>query len=231
MKIEFYPSSTEVELIVPAPKPAAHYIPEWYKKVPKFSDKNLEVSLGKLKGPGIKSCMPFLDGMINGYIQETWQDLIVDYRNGSLNVNFPTDPPLADSRGDNYHSPIGKDFYPNEFVWRVPWMPRLPKGYSMLFVSPINHVELPFQTASGIMDSDVFYHIPFGNFPFYIKSGFTGLIPAGTPMYQMIPIKRETWTGHPQKFSAPEQLKREYVVRRKSFGSYKDIFHVKKLFS
>jgi antitoxin (DNA-binding transcriptional repressor) of toxin-antitoxin stability system len=32
-----------------------------------------------------------------------------------------------------------------------------------------------------------------GNFPFYIRKGFSGVIEAGTPIAQIIPIKREPW--------------------------------------
>jgi hypothetical protein len=32
-----------------------------------------------------------------------------------------------------------------------------------------------------------------GNLPFFMKEGFTGMIPAGTPIAQLIPIKRASW--------------------------------------
>lgn len=230
MKIEFYPSSKEVELVVPCPKPAGHYIPEWYKSIPKFSEKNIDLEALNTKGLGIKSCVPFLDSMLSGYIQETWQDIVVDFRDSKLSVTHPTTPEILTSR-DRVHMPIGKEFYQTEFTWQVPWMPKLPAGWSMLYTSPINHAELPFQCATGIMDSDVFYHIPFGNYPFYIKYGFRGVIPAGTPMFQMIPIKRESWSSSTHKFNASEQLKREYPLRQKSFGAYRKLFHIKKEYS
>ena len=44
---------------------------------------------------------------------------------------------------------------------------------------------------SGIIDSDK-YSSP-GNLPFFIKEGFTGMIPAGTPYLQIVPIKRSSW--------------------------------------
>jgi hypothetical protein len=34
-----------------------------------------------------------------------------------------------------------------------------------------------------------------GNIPFFIKEGFSGVIPKGTPIAQVIPFKRESWTS------------------------------------
>lgn len=228
MKIEFYPSSKEVELLVPPPKPAAYYIPDWYKRIPKFSEKNVNILDLAEEGPNVKSCPPFADAMMTGYIQETWQDIVIGFKDGQLALNFTTTPEIAGSRGDRIDLPIQKDFYQNEFVWRTPWIPKLPDGWSMLFMSPLNHVELPFVTVSGVMDSDKFYHVPNGNFPFYIKSGFTGVIPAGTPMFQMIPIKRESWESSIQEWDEEAQTKRQHEVRKKAFGGYKRFFHVRK---
>jgi hypothetical protein len=231
MKIQFYPSSRDTALVVPPPKPAAFYIPEWYKKIPKFAETDLHLNdNGRVEGVNIKSCMPFLDSMINGYIQETWQDIIVEHRDGKLTVASPSGPQITDSRGDNFHSPIGKGFYQNEFVWKAPWIPRMPKGWSILYTSPANHSQLPFETATGIVDADNFYHSPFGNLPFYIKHGFTGRIPAGTPMYQMIPVKRESWESEVMPWNEPEQRKRIAMVASKAYGAYKDLFHTKKEF-
>jgi hypothetical protein len=66
---------------------------------------------------------------------------------------------------------------------------------------PLNRVDLPFITISGIIDFDKSIHAPIGNIPFFIKKGFTGTIPAGTPMFQMIPFKREDWKSENQTYS------------------------------
>jgi len=127
MKIEFYPSSKEVSLVVPPPKPAAFYTPAWYKKIEKFSEKDLDSDKPELAGPNVKSCVPFFDAMTAGYIQETWQDIVVDYRNDNLSVMFPVTPKIMETR-KRVSIPIGKEFYPTEFVWFIPWMPRYQMG-------------------------------------------------------------------------------------------------------
>ena len=48
-------------------------------------------------------------------------------------------------------------------------------------------------TLSAIVDCDEDL-LGSGRIPFYIKDGFKGLVKKGTPIFQIIPIKREDWT-------------------------------------
>jgi hypothetical protein len=50
---------------------------------------------------------------------------------------------------------------------------------------------LPFYVPSAIVDSDIWALPAF--IPFFIKRNFIGKIEKGTPIFQMIPIKREDW--------------------------------------
>jgi hypothetical protein len=230
MIIEFLPSSAEVAAVVPPPKPSAYYAPEWYKDSKKFTTRKIDIDDLESSGMGIKSCVPFFDAMVSGYIQETWQDLVVARGvDGKINVRFSVPPDMVFSR-DVSHLPMGDLFYPAEFTWRIPWIPKLPKGWSVMLTTPLNHVELPFECATGIIDSDSFYHIPFGNYPFYLKKDFEGIIPAGTPMYQIIPFKRESWKSKNKKFNFVEHSKREFFVRKTAFAAYRKMFHQKKEF-
>jgi hypothetical protein len=40
---------------------------------------------------------------------------------------------------------------------------------------------------------------PTGNVPFYIKKGFEGIIPQGTPIAQLIPFRQENWSSKKTK--------------------------------
>ena len=71
---------------------------------------------------------------------------------------------------------------------------------------------------SGIIDFDKSIHAQIGNIPFYIKRGFTGNIPAGTPMFQIIPIKREDWQSENQEYSNLFWEKR--IGERKGFADF-----------
>lgn len=224
-EIEFIPSSEECQFKVKTPSPAKNYIPDWYKDIKAVTESNITADLEQ----NIKMCMPFLDSMTTGYIQETWCDILIDIKNGELVYRYSDSPEIISIR-DKVSIPIDNTYYPYEFIWKGAWMPKLPKGYSALITHPFNNVNLPFTTLSGIIDSDIFHHTRFGNFPFYIKNNFTGIIPAGTPMYQIIPIKRDKWISKSKNYDHPSAESKEHLMRHKFLGVYKNIFWQKKLY-
>lgn len=223
------PVTKEFELVAPMPKPAKLYIPEWYKQIPatkdiEFRDGNLINDIG-----AVKRCMPFLDSLTTGYIQESWCDIHIHNRNNIITYTHSAPPTIMAAR-DRKALTISEKYYALEFTWRMPWAPKLPKGYSAMYTHPLNRIDLPFTTTSGIVDSDLFFHTSEGggNYPFYIEKDFEGIIPAGTPMYQIIPIKRESWKSSPIPFNEDDSIRRDRVVRRHFFNSYKKQFWQKK---
>jgi len=70
-----------------------------------------------------------------------------------------------------------------------------------------------------------------GNYPFFLKKDFEGIIPAGTPMYQMIPVKRDSWQGESMPFDEIEATRMEYNIKRFFYGGYKKLHWVKKDYS
>jgi hypothetical protein len=230
MKIKFYPVSKHINENIPSPKPAAKYIPEWYKNKKRFDGKSFTEVI-ETKSFGIKSCVPFLDSMINGYVQETWCDIYIDYDKEKRVLNYFSAFENQIIRARDSVNTVSDDlFYPVEFIWTTCWSTILPKGYSALITHPLNHLELPFFTLSAIIDFDKYKNSQVGNIPFYIKKDFTGLIPAGTPMYQIIPIKRENWESEALEYNEKENKKIDYVQNREFFGVYKKYFHSKKEF-
>jgi hypothetical protein len=67
-----------------------------------------------------------------------------------------------------------------------------------MFCNPANRFDLPFQTITGIVDCDKYPGQV--HFPFFLKEGFTGIIPKGTPIVQIIPIKRDSWKREHLKY-------------------------------
>jgi hypothetical protein len=226
MKIEFIPSTKQCELYVKSPMPAKNYLPEWYKEIKPVTKSSLKFNN---YGPelNVKMCMPFLDSMTAGYIQETWCDIFIEYKNDEIHYRYSEDPEIISIR-ERVSLPITDEYYPFEFVWKEPWTAKLPKGYSAIVTHPFNSVDLPFFTLTGIVDADMYNHTRLGNHPFYLKSGFTGIIPAGTPMYQIIPFKRESWESAKLEYDPFESEKKHYLIGRKFFGSYRDLFWQKK---
>jgi hypothetical protein len=233
MKIEFIPISKESELVVPRPKPAKNYIPQWYKDVPR-PPKELEFSSpGEISNLNIKSCIPFLDSYNEGYIQETWTDIYISSEDGQTisDYNWPIGPTIMSHRRSRTGFKISNLFYDMEFMWHEQWLPKTPEGYSVIYTSPLNRFDLPFRSLDAVIDSDKYYHQYGGNYPFYIEKGFSGVIPAGTPMYQIIPIKRENWNSSQEKYDADTHKVRNHLIRKHLTRGYQKLFWQKKNFN
>lgn len=200
-KIQFIPSSLYTENFLDPPEPAKKHIPQWYKDIKNDVKKNPVFNNGNLDG-NVKMCMPFFDSFTNGYIQKTWCDIYIKKYGDVIGFNYSiADTKIMDVR-DRCSIPFyNEEFYSEEFTWRSHWILKTPKNYSVLICHPLNRLDLPFYTLSGIIDSDIYFHTKDGNLPFYIKKDFEGLIPKGTPMYQIIPIKRDNWEKNNIKYN------------------------------
>jgi hypothetical protein len=230
MKIEFIPSSKEVELIVPPPEPGRTLIPEWYKKLSNFDPNNVEWDRNLVKNKNVKMCMPFLDSYLAGYIQRTWCEIYLDVVNEKeLVIHYADNPQIVEVR-ESISMPISDDYYGAEFVWCQPWIPKTPDGYSCLMTHPFNRFEMPFYTVTGIVDTDKFHHQPFGRMPFYIKKGFRGVIPIGTPMYQIIPFKNDRFESEIKKYDEEFFILKRKDHLKKFWRSYREKFWQKKVY-
>lgn len=158
--------------------PAKKFIPDWYR-VGNFDS--------------LKSCMPFLDSFLTGYIISLPYDLHV-------RLNGDT-PEIKLSDGTIYNGSVRDiesknlvpfSHYDVEFAWDLCTAITIPSGSSILFTHPLNRHDLPFTTLSAVVDGE-FTLIPHGAIPFYIKSGFEGVIEAGTPIAQIIPFRQDSW--------------------------------------
>lgn len=215
-KIKFYSDRPDLDLLKPIP--ASRVIPEWYRKMP-----------GVIGGVDtIKKCIPFLDAFTSGYIIPLPMDVI--YHNESK--QFVTQSSM---KINSDHMKTQTEFIqlPEEYddqphKWMNNWLIKTPKGYSTLFIHPANREDLPFKSIMGIVDTDK--HPVLINFPFFIKKDFNGIIPAGTPMIQAIPFKREEWSsvindtdGIPKFFGGADNL-------NPPFNWYKRKWWTKKVF-
>lgn len=233
MKIEFIPSNIQVEKMLEIPKPSKTYIPQWYKNIKTINSVILDEH-GDPKQLNVKNCVPFLDSLTHGYIQSTWCDIYIKNENNKIDFLSSTGnhlPNIMGHRNTTTDIEASQYYEKDEFVWFVNWIPKVPKGWSVLIVPPLNHFDLPFTTTSGIIDADEFFHIPSGQMPFYLKKGFQGLIPAGTPMYQIIPIKRENWNSEKIDFDELTQQKKYAKVMSYFLNAYRNHFWKKKIFN
>lgn len=194
--IKWIPDSLDAWEKVSSPKPSKRYIPEWYKNIPLWHDGKKDIKFfedGNFEtNATVKKCVPFMDTFLTGYIQELWCDIIFykkDDNSIAYEHNYHTDP--ISKREKTSLRLDKKMWHGEEFAWKTQWEPQTPEGYSSLYIHPLNRIDLPFFTLSGIIDTD---NWPItGYYPFILNKNFVGKIERGTPIYQIIPMKREEW--------------------------------------
>jgi hypothetical protein len=167
---------------------------------------------------------------MSGYIQETWCDIqITVHDDGSCEYYFANQPDIIAHRAPM--SQISEGYYQWEFLWKQPWGIETPKGWSSLITQPLNQIHLPFETMSGIVETDTFYQLPFpNNVPFLLKKGFDGVIPAGTPMFQIIPFQRKEWEHEICQYDEYANLTDLAKVRKYFRNGYKKVHWKRKVF-
>lgn len=228
-KIIFNPSSKDHHASVPPPKPAVRYKVDWWENIDAFykTDNIYKNSSDHLT---IKHCIPFRDSIFAGYIQESWQDIRFDMNDENFEYNFPMQPEIISHR-EISSIPVGSEFYPIEFVVKVPWMPQTPKGWSVLITQPFNRPELPFYSPTGIIDTDLLNNSAgVANLPIYLRKDAPSVVRAGTPLYQIIPFKRENWHSEVADFNELAQKRILSTLHKTFWGGYKKFFWQKKTY-
>lgn len=203
------------------PVPASKMLPEWYKNTPSYLRDKKEVIHGSITGT-IKKCVPVFDAITAGYIIPTQIDVYVEQENELPYYNWVSKEVLQ------FHPLEQAVFHPLQNgapypKWLNPYAIKTPPGYSTLFIPPMHRENNFFTILPGVVDTDT-WTSPV-NFPFVLNdSKFEGLIPAGTPMVQVIPFKRESWE---MKFGSEEELHEVNNVyaklQTKFFDKYKNM--------
>jgi hypothetical protein len=209
------------------PLPASLLLPDWYKNLESYmSGEKKPNGEGTTTGTA-KRCMPIFDAITSGYIIFTHSDLWISQRPDENTGKIVPYYEWAHFGAIQFHPkgqlpqhPDGRSqdvAYPK---WMNAWSIKTPPGYSTLFVSPL-HRETPIMCLPGVVDTDT-YTAPV-NFPFVLKDPkMEGLIPAGTPIVQVIPLKRDAWKiefGSQEDLNAQEKIFTK--LRTKFFDSYK----------
>jgi hypothetical protein len=220
-------------------------IPEWYKK--------LEHSINDKT---IKGCMPFLDTLTSGYLLKMPQDFYIRHNVDSKNNegkeikdSFQTfglhnHLQLLNAKKINLNSGFDahsiKQVENSPFIeknknlpfYKIlnPWKIKTPKGYSCLFVSPLNNSDDRFSIISGIVDTDTFPNEI--NFPIIINGDkypiLETTIKKGTPYVQVIPFKRDNWKMNIKSREQKEIQNSIIFYELKLLNAYKEKYWNKK---
>jgi hypothetical protein len=240
-EIEFSAQKDYFALEEDYPIPAKLNIPEWYKK--------LEHTVLKKT---IKGCMPFLDSLTAGYLLKMPQDFYV--RHNVLNEKNEKDSfqtfglydqsQLLHTQFINLNSALDVhstkqldgspliDKNKNLPFYKIlnPWTIKTPKGYSCLFVPPLNNSDDRFSIIPGIVDTDTFSNEI--NFPIIINGDkypiLEDTIKKGTPYVQVIPFKRDSWKMSLKSKKQKEILNSKLFYGLRLLNIYKDKYWSKK---
>ncbi len=215
-QIVFHSDSTNLEILPPAP--ASKIIPGWYRKMSGVNEKVMS----------LKKCVPFLDSITSGYIIPLSADITWDKKSKYFYSNSQVDITSMHENSQVKDFDLPEEYDTTPHKWENRWFAKTPKGYSTLFVHPLNRIDLPFYSLSGIVDTDK--HPMIINFPFFLKKNFEGTIKSGTPIIQAIPFKRDKWSHKIIDQGASHLYPYTYKVMEPPFGFYKRNFWTRKEF-
>lgn len=222
-KIKFIATDGNMKDIWPNPKPASRFIPDEYKKLKRFKDDNLH-------DPTVKTCVPFLDSLILGYIIPFDQDYLVDPIENDFSVT-PANKNASSEFHDKEQLPKEWQKISGEKVGKFmnKWLIKTPPGYSCLFVQPMNRMEERFDIIPGVVDTDTYLNLI--NFPYFLKKRDEQfLFKRGEPMVQVIPFKREPWKMWSGFYYEKAHSKILNILNNEWMDRYKKYFWSKKSF-
>lgn len=208
---------------IPFPTPAAQHVPDWFRKLP------MELDTPGADGQPWKTmsaCLPVHDAFALGWVLPTPFDLGVGRdEDGQLIFQWPENVPFAPVELMN-PAQIGADKPPFQNALPLkfvnPWRVKLPPGWSAAFLHPLNHFELPFRIFDAVVDCDVLHKpvdIPFR----WTAAEEQVLLPAGTPMVQVVPFERRLAPPHADiRAETPEETAEREAASRTKPGEPSD---------
>lgn len=234
VKVEFIPSTGDLGLdsfLLDAshvkPQPIVKNLSEGFRKCPvSFGSRPDEIT--------VKRCIPFLDAISTGYVIKAHVDFSltsIDTATGEAEVSYNRNLPYSPVQS---HLNLQAEYLFNEldiehktiYKWLNPWSIHTPKGYSCLFLHPLNSGSKDLRFLGGIVDTDTYY-APV-NFPFYLNKGVKDFnVKAGDPLIQVIPFKREKHKLIVREYTQKELKKRwaaDFFNKHVFSGAYRKFF-------
>lgn len=178
---------------IPHPQRAIRFAPEWFKRLDR------EMGMKDAHGlPGLtaKACLPMTDAFSLGFVIPLPFDVQFHIPADRVSIQLGWADNVPFQPVEQHHpaqigapAPPFASTMPLKFI--NPWRVIVPDGYSVLFTQPFNQPGLPFTCFTGLVDCDRLDTTV--NLPF-MWTGECGdhLLAAGTPIAQLIPIRRET---------------------------------------
>lgn len=205
---------------IPAPDRAIRFAPDWFKRLNREMGMTYESGLPAMTA---KACLPMTDAFALGFVIPLPFDVLIRVPEDrvSIQLGWAEDVPFAPLE-QHHPAQIGAPEPPFEQVMPLkfinPWRIKLPAGWSLLFTQPLSRPDLPFTCFSGLVDADRFDTTV--NMPF-AWTGPVGdhYLPAGTPIAQLVPIRRDAMikSGGARAATAGE-LAEQAAARDRKYG-------------
>jgi len=193
MNITFRCDPALIELL-PRPVPAKAVLPDWLRAMaPRVVSGVHQRSIRT-----VKQCPPFVDAMMHGFMLLLPCDVTVAAGQFSWDWPLPALTVAGHPRAPlSFHvpeqiagSPLAHGVQ-SAIKFNSFWTIELEPGWSLMAVHPVNRLDLPFRTLTGLVDADRFNEVGI-NFPaVWVDAGFEGVLPRGTPFAQCYPVPRE----------------------------------------
>jgi hypothetical protein len=173
--------------IIAEPVPAKSVVPTWFRRLPGIDKSQLSATNN---GITVKRCLPFVDALTAGWIVPLAAAVRLEISEGGRTVSAGWEFDREMVSNHNAFQVAGSPYAPHPpMKFHNHWTIRTPKGWSCLFLPPINRPNGTIEVLSGLVDTDI-YRSPI-NFPFVaIAPDGVHTLEKGTPLVQVIPFRR-----------------------------------------
>ena len=232
MRIRFGCDPVLYDVLQP-PLLARDVLPDWLRQMPgkAYSD-----TYGQ-DVRTIKHCPPFVDAMTHGFVMTLPCDVAMsagklswNWRHPPISVEGHTSSPIsfhvpAQLLGTPLHDPSHAALKFNSF-----WTIELEPGWSLMATHPINRLDLPFRTITGLVDSDRFHDVGIFFPALWVNFDFSGVLPRGTPIAQCFPVNRAVLDLDCRPFTVAEaeRYATTGAAVRSEHGVYRKLFRAPK---
>jgi Family of unknown function (DUF6065) len=177
----------EDEGVIAEPVPAKGVLPGWFRQLPGVDKSQVSATNNGLT---VKRCLPFVDAMSAGWMIPLAATVRLEVTEGGQTVTagWEFDRELVSNHGA--FQIAGSPYEPHPpMKFNNFWTIRTPRGWSCLFLPPINRPNGVVEVLSGLVDTDT-YTSPV-NFPFVaVAPDGVYTLKKGTPLVQVIPFRR-----------------------------------------
>ncbi len=216
-KLEFRCAPEDLGVIA-EPVQSKTVLPDWFRKLPAVDKARLSHSDNALT---IKRCMPFLDALTASWIIPIAATMRLEVKDGGTSVTAGWEFDKVMMSNHHSYQIAGNPTEPSPpCKFHNYWTIATPKGWSCLFVPPLNRSQPLFTVLSGIVDTDSYQSLI--HFPF-IPTAVDGVhvIEKGTPLVQVIPFPREALTLKTEiRAETPEESERRDKISRNTQSNH-----------